>query len=143
MEEVKTERIGNYWVHNFPPIEGLNKSGLTPVGTTVLILPVEIEEQTKGGIVLPEISRDRESQAQTYATIVAVGQLFCYDEPFPRARPGQLIKINRFAGHIHIGEDEKEYRSIDDKEVLMLAKKVFDQRIKARIPMKDREVVTA
>ena len=50
-----------------------NKSGFTPKGDLILLLPPPVEEKTAGGIVLPKSSQDREAAATRMGTVVAMG----------------------------------------------------------------------
>ena len=50
----------------------LNISGLTVTGDKVLVKPFKVEEKTAGGIVLPQVSQDKEQMAQQMGTLVEI-----------------------------------------------------------------------
>ena len=52
-----------------------NDSGLTVTGDKVLVKPFKVEEKTAAGIVLPQMSQDKEQMAQQMGTLVAWGSL--------------------------------------------------------------------
>jgi chaperonin GroES len=50
----------------------MNSSGIMPVEYNVLVKPREVEEQTKGGLLIPDQMKEREQFAQQEGTLVAV-----------------------------------------------------------------------
>lgn len=54
-------------------MEQMNKSGLTPSFDKVVVEPVVIEEKSKGGIVLPQQTLDKEQMAATTGRMIACG----------------------------------------------------------------------
>lgn len=71
---------------------------LKPIGERALVKPVEREEKTESGIVLPETAR---SQPQT-AEVIAVG-----DSNGVGVSEGDVVVFARFSGtNIKLGEEE-------------------------------------
>lgn len=96
----------------------MNKSGIKPVEYKVLIKPIEVEEKTEGGIILPQQAREREAYAQQQGKLVAVGEI-AFTEPdwLDKPKVGETVLFDKFAGGMVIGKDGVEYRLINDKEI--------------------------
>lgn len=95
-----------------------NESGVIPVEYKVLVLPDIIPEKTDGGIFRPQINLDREKHRTIKATLIAVGgnAFEEWNEPVPH--PGDRVYVAVGAGIIHEGDDKKEYRLTNDKDIV-------------------------
>ena len=99
----------------------INTSGIHPKGHRVLILPDPVEEVTQSGIILSVgENRDRERLAQLKGTIVELGNTAWLDQPSPWANEGDHVIFGKYSGLIYQGADEKEYRIINDLDVVAL-----------------------
>ena len=100
---------------------GFNASGILPTGGHILVLPQKVEETTASGIILRTASaNDKEQQAATVGTLVAVGASAWadLDSGEPWAAVGNKISYSRYAGVSMIGQDGEEYILINDNDVL-------------------------
>lgn len=98
-----------------------NTSGIHPKGHRVLILPDPVEEVTQSGIILSVgENRDRERLAQLKGTIVEIGDSAWLDQPSPWAKVGDHVIFGKYSGLIYDGDDEKEYRIINDLDVVAI-----------------------
>ena len=98
-----------------------NTSGIHPKGHRVLILPDPVEEVTQSGIILSVgENRDRERLAQLKGTIVELGNTALLDQPSPWANEGDHVIFGKYSGLIYQGADEKEYRIINDLDVVAI-----------------------
>lgn len=98
-----------------------NTSGIHPKGHRVLILPDPVEEVTQSGIILSVgENRDRERLAQLKGTIVELGNTAWSDQPSPWAEVGNHVIFGKYSGLIYIGDDDKEYRIINDLDVVAI-----------------------
>ena len=98
-----------------------NTSGIRPKGHRVLILPDPVEEVTQSGIILSVgENRDRERLAQLKGTIVELGNTAWLDQPSPWANEGDHVIFGKYSGLIYQGADDKEYRIINDLDVVAL-----------------------
>jgi len=96
----------------------MNKSGICPVEVKVLIKPNPIEVKTKGGIIMPEQTREKEKHAQVEGILVAVGaNAFTDPDWLEHPKVGQTVLYDKYAGCTVIGKDGEEYRLINDKEI--------------------------
>ena len=86
----------------------------------MLIRPRAVDEKTKGGIIVPDASKEREQFAQMEGEIIAVSPLaFTYDD-WKTAQPpkaGDRVLFAKFAGAVVKGKDGIEYRLANDKDV--------------------------
>lgn len=98
-----------------------NTSGIHPKGHRVLILPDPVEEVTQSGIIVSVgENRDRERLAQLKGTVVELGNTAWLDQPSPWAKVGDHVIFGKYSGLIYQGNDNKEYRIINDLDVVAL-----------------------
>lgn len=107
------ELTGYRWRHAVKP--GPNETGLHPLGHAILIAPDE--SQLSDIIVLPEAEREKALMNMTIGKIVEIGPSAWMDEPIPRALPGEMVTISKFAGAILVGKDGKPYRVVNCDDV--------------------------
>ena len=99
----------------------INTSGIHPKGHRVLILPDPVEEVTQSGIILSVgENRDRERLAQLKGTIVELVNTAWLDQPSPWANEGDHVIFGKYSGLIYQGDDDKEYRIINDLDVVAI-----------------------
>ena len=97
----------------------INTSGIHPKGHRVLIKPDVTEETTDSGIVISVgQSAERERLAQLKGTIIEVGSTAWHDQPEPWAKTGDHVIFGKYAGLIYKGDDQEEYRIINDLDVV-------------------------
>ena len=97
-----------------------NESGIYPVEYKILVLPIEVEEKTQGGIILPDETKERDQFAQMKGTLVAASPLaFSYDDwkDAQPPKPGDTVLFAKYAGAVVNGKDGKKYRIVNDKDV--------------------------
>jgi len=104
-----------------------NNSGIIPLGYKVLIKVKELEEKTRGGIIIPDEVLQKEGAASQVATLIDHGEaaftIGMADLPkewniLPKI--GATILINKYAGINVKGKDDDEYRIITDKEIIAI-----------------------
>lgn len=97
-----------------------NESGIYPVEYRVLIAPIEVQEKTKGGIIIPDETKERDQFAQMKGTLVAVSPLaFTYDDwkGAEKPKPGDQVLFAKYAGAVVDGKDGRKYRIVNDKDI--------------------------
>lgn len=109
-----------------------NLSGIHPKGWAVLVKPLEIEEETQGGIVIAKVTQDKEQLAQSQGVVVEVGGFAWSDEPEPRAKIGEMVVFGRYRGEVLKGNDGATYRIINDKEVVAVIDNPLDPQLRVR-----------
>ena len=89
------------------------KTKLTPLGSRIVVKPLKREEKTKSGLVLPDTSTDK----PTEANVIAVG-------PGDRDDDGKRIPMDVKVGdHILYAKYTGTEFKIDDEDVLILSEK--------------------
>lgn len=100
----------------------MSKHGITPIEYKVLVKPTEVVEKTKGGILLPDIVKEKDQHASMEGVIEAVSPFaFSYEEwPAGARKPkaGDLVVFSRYSGINIKGNDGGEYRLMNDKDIV-------------------------
>ena len=91
---------------------------LKPLGDHVVIKPLEAEDRTPGGIVLPDTAKEKSTKGE----VVAVGS----GRTLPNGRvvalsvkPGDTVIYSKFAGS-EVKVDGKELKIVQENEILAI-----------------------
>ena len=91
-----------------------------PTGWRLLVLPFKMKEKTKGGIIMSDVTIERQQVASQCGLVVALGDQ-CYDkERYPEGpwcKKGDWVVFARYAGS-RIQIDGREVRLLNDDEIL-------------------------
>ena len=91
---------------------------LRPLGDRVVVKPVEREERTKSGIVLPDTAKEKPQEGIVEA--VGTGRLLDNGTKVPmELKVGDKILYAKYAGN-EFKVDEIEYLIISEKDVLAI-----------------------
>lgn len=96
---------------------------IIPAGHRVLVKVDEIEERTKGGIIL--VDADKQTEANIFGTIVAVGlnAWKAFDDGDPWAKVGDKVAFAKYGGFIIDDPDTKErFRLLNDEDITCVIK---------------------
>jgi co-chaperonin GroES (HSP10) len=126
----------------------INKSGFSPCGDRVVVLPDKVEQVTKGGIIIPEKESDKHQLAQVTGVLVAVGPDSWKDRitTVERVIDGQLKVVERrttgysgafaqvgdrvcfarYGGLPFDGEDGLQYRLLNDEDITATVSESLD-----------------
>lgn len=113
-----------------------NKSGLVPKGRAVLVTAYEPEMdrvRRTTGLHIPATVTEKTAVWESRARVVAVGRMAWSDELEPRAQPGDLVLITKFAGFVMPGADGRLYRFVNDRDL-------FGQITDEAVPSGDLEM---
>lgn len=97
-----------------------NKSGIKPVGLSLVIDPVQIK-QTYGDsdiIQYTDMELEREFLKQTDGVVLAVGPQAFHDEGEARCKVGDRVVMRAYAGMLRKGVDGKKYRIVADSDII-------------------------
>lgn len=99
-----------------------NQTGIHPTEYKVLIAPKPVEERSKGGIIIPDMTKDSEKYASIEGRIVAISHLaFTYATPDEwgahKPKAGDQVLYAKYAGVRVKGKDGKEYVLVNDKDI--------------------------
>ena len=91
-----------------------------PTGWRLLVLPFKMKEKTKGGIIMSDMTIEKQQVASQCGLVVALGEQ-CYDkERYPEGpwcKKGDWVVFARYAGS-RIQIDGGEVRLLNDDEIL-------------------------
>ena len=91
-----------------------------PTGWRLLVLPFKMKEKTKGGIIMSDMTIERQQVASQCGLVVALGEQ-CYDKKRypegPWCKKGDWVVFARYAGS-RIQIDGGEVRLLNDDEIL-------------------------
>ena len=100
-----------------------------PTGYRVLVLPFKHVDKSKGGIILPDSTIEKERVASTCAYVIELGPLAYKDkEKFPTGpwcKEGEWVLFGRYSGS-RIKIEGGELRLLNDDEVLATLKNPRD-----------------
>lgn len=85
---------------------------IKPLGHRVLIQPDDVEEKSKGGIILPEELKKQEKGAQVVGTVLDVGSTCWADTPTgePWCKVGDRVVFAKYSGMKIWNPVEGKYR---------------------------------
>jgi len=91
---------------------------ITPLGDRILVKPLEAEEKTKGGIILPDTAKEKPQEGR----VVAVGKGKVLDDGKVQPleiKPGDKILYGKYSG-TEIKLDDEEHLIIREEDVLAI-----------------------
>ena len=85
----------------------------------VLVRPKEVAVKTSGGIILPDTVHEKDQHATTEGVVVGISRTaFTFEVNAPRPEIGDTVIFQRYAGLRLTGNDDREYRLLNDKDVV-------------------------
>jgi chaperonin GroES len=94
---------------------------LQPLGDRVIVKPLEAEEKTKGGIVLPDTAKEKPQEGE----VVAVGKGRKLDNGNVQAldvKVGDRILYGKYSGSEISTKDGQEYLIMKEEDILAVVK---------------------
>ncbi len=91
---------------------------ITPLGDRILVRPLEAEEKTKGGIILPDTAKEKPQEGR----VVAVGKGKVLDDGKVQTlevKPGDKILYGKYSG-TEIKLEDEEHLIIREEDVLAI-----------------------
>lgn len=102
----------------------LNKSGIRPQAYKVLVEPKETETKTKGGLLLPDDTVEKEQFGRQEGILVAVSPMaFTFDGDWPADREdekpaiGDRVFFSRYQAMEITGRDGGKYWIMEDRSI--------------------------
>ena len=91
---------------------------IQPLGDRVLVQPLEAEEKTKGGIVIPDTAKEKPQEAK----VVAVGKGRREgDKVVPlEVKVGNKVLYGKYSGTEIRGKDGQEYLILREDDILAI-----------------------
>jgi len=101
-----------------------NTSGIWPCGHRLLILPENPEITTQSGIVIATGQQEKmEALAQTFGRVIAMGPTAYDDQTQEWCKVGDRVSFAKYSGLLNKGKDGKEYRVINDLDIVSICDK--------------------
>jgi len=94
---------------------------IQPLGDRVLLKPLDPEEKTKGGIVLPDTAREKQQKGK----VVAVGKGRVLDDGKIKpleVKVGDTVLFGKYSGS-EVKVDEEEYLLVKEEDILAVTGK--------------------
>jgi chaperonin GroES len=97
---------------------GNNKSGFSPLGDMVIVLPDVVAPKTRGGVMLTEDKIWEQQESAITGTVVELGEssFIKTTEGAPwtgrKPKPGDRVYFQKYAGQIIPGKDGRRYRAM-------------------------------
>ena len=104
----------------------INTSGWIATGHRILVLVDQVERKTKSGIIIADATADKEQLGQDAGIVVEMGPTAYSDQTATWCQVGDYVKFGRYAGQLvrpSESDDEKEYRVINDLDVVLVKQK--------------------
>ena len=94
---------------------------IQPLGDRVVIKPLEAEERTKGGIVLPDTAKEKPQEGK----VVAVGKGKVLDSgsvQAPEVKVGDKVLYGKYSGSEVTTKDGEELLIMKEEDILAIIK---------------------
>ena len=93
---------------------------IVPAGHRVLVKAEEVEKVTKGGIILSDTAVDRNTEANIFGVIVAIGEAAwkAFDDGAAWASVGDRVAFAKYGGFVIEDPDTGEkFRLLNDDDI--------------------------
>ena len=91
---------------------------ITPLGDRILVKPLEAEEKTKGGIILPDTAKEKPQEGRVVA--IGKGKVLEDGKVQPlEVKPGDKILYGKYSG-TEIKLEDEEHLIIKEEDVLAI-----------------------
>ena len=96
---------------------------IQPTEFRVLVQLDPVEEITKGGIVLPSQTKERNQAKELFATVLKVGGNAFQDWAAPVPKVGDRVMIAKYSGERPPIDESLTYAIVNDKDVIAVIEK--------------------
>jgi chaperonin GroES len=94
------------------------KFKIRPLGDRVVVEPLEAEEKTKGGIILPDTAKEKPQEGKVVA--VGKGKLNDKGEVLPmEVKVGDKVLYGKYSG-TEVTVDDKQYIILREEDILAI-----------------------
>jgi len=98
-----------------------NESGIKPVEYKILVLPDTVDEKTESGLIYKAVTAtEKEIMAQTEGILVATSDMAFDGWNCELPKIGDRVLFDKYSGLFIKGADEKDYRVINDKDLVAI-----------------------
>ncbi|HEY8449195.1 MAG TPA: co-chaperone GroES [Bacillota bacterium] len=94
---------------------------IRPLGDRVVVQPLEAEETTKGGIILPDTAKEKPQQGKVLA--VGTGKMLDNGQKVPlEVSVGDTVIYSKYAG-TEVQIQDQEYLILSERDILAVVQK--------------------
>lgn len=94
---------------------------IQPLGDRILIKPLEAEEKTKGGILIPDTAKEKPQEGKVAA--VGKGRVLESGKVEPiEVKVGDIVLYGKYSG-TEITKEGEEYLFVKEEDILAIVKK--------------------
>jgi len=94
---------------------------IKPLGDRIVVKPLEVENKTKGGIVLPDTAKEKPQEAK----VVAVGKGKVLDNgtvQAPEVKVGDKVLYGKYSGNEITTKEGEELLILREEDILAIIK---------------------
>jgi len=99
----------------------MNNSGILPMEYNVLVKPTDVEKSTKGGVILPDSTVEKEQFGRMEGTLVAVSPMAFKFSDWPEGargpQVGDTVVFSRYQATELQGRDGGKYWLMKDQSI--------------------------
>ena len=96
----------------------VKKTGIQPLGNRVLIVRIEEEKQTKGGIIVPDTAKEKPQQGKVIE--VGPGRMSDEGKRIPvGVKKGNKVLFGKYSG-TEVSVGDQEYLIIEEDQILAI-----------------------
>jgi chaperonin GroES len=89
---------------------------IRPLGDRVLVQPMDVSEETKGGIIIPDTAKEKPQEGKVIA--IGTGKLDDDGKKIPfNVKKGDLVLMPKYGG-TEVKVDDKEYQIVREDDIL-------------------------
>ena len=94
---------------------------IKPLGDRVLVKPVEVEEEIKGGIIIPDTAKEKPQKGEIIA--VGPGKLDESGKNMPmNVKVGDKVLYSKYGG-TEVNIDDEEYLIMSESDIMAIIEK--------------------
>jgi chaperonin GroES len=94
------------------------KVNIQPIGDRVLVKPIEVAEEIKGGIIIPDSAKEK----PTTAEVIALGNGRKDNEDYTfSVKPGDKVIISKYGG-TQVKYEDIEYTILREDDILAIVR---------------------
>jgi len=94
---------------------------IRPLGDRVLVEPIDVKEQVKGGIVIPDSAKEKPQEAKVVA--LGTGKIDDSGKKIPfDVKVGDVVLTSKYGG-TEVKYDDKEYKILNTEDIQAIIEK--------------------
>lgn len=109
-----------------------NEAGLRLTGIRVVVRPPVLKEETSGGILLPQLTKEKEERAATTGVLIDAGPDAWQHPNLKGVEKGETVFFARYAGDaVYFLQKGVVYRVMNASDIVGVVEQEFDSQFQA------------